>query len=310
MISRMRKNTAYLVRTKTGKIGTIRNCNDLINNKLIVYLDDKQTKLLCYPETLEIIKSIPKQKIQKKLEIIKPIPKQKIQKKYQKKQTKLKKISIIINKPIRRVKKIMDDLMANEKYKYFLNIFNPDDQGKSRWITKEELENTTLHFNNGFSWGRKGSGIEKKFILETKRQNDIKSGKIIAIRTNGFNIECRKSYNRPIRNDIKEIIREMNSSHSGLKLDTIVDHKNGRYNNPIVLNINTQTLDDFQPLTNGDNLLKRQSCKECIDTNIRFDAKKLGYKISYIQGEPEHDGTKNGCVGCYWYDCLKFKQSI
>ena len=88
------------------------------------------------------------------------------------------------------------------------------------------------------------------------------------------------------------------------------DHKNGRYNDERVNNIRTQKLDDFQPLLRKINYKKRAECEKCINTGIRFDAKKFGYNKSYSRGDKFHDGTKNGCIGCFWYDVLDFRKNL
>ena len=102
----------------------------------------------------------------------------------------------------------------------------------------------------------------------------------------------------------------MKSVHSNLKLNMVVDHKNGRYNDNRLRDINKQTINDFQPLTNNENLDKRECCKKCTEANKRFNATILGYVVSYIQGDENYIDSPDGCVGCYWHDCLKFKQSL
>jgi len=89
-----------------------------------------------------------------------------------------------------------------------------------------------------------------------------------------------------------------------------IDHKNGRYNDPRVASKLTQKISDFQALSRSANLSKREDCKVCENTNLRFDAKKIGYSKSFYSGGKNHNGAINGCVGCYWYDVLKFKQNL
>ena len=71
-----------------------------------------------------------------------------------------------------------------------------------------------------------------------------------------------------------------------------------------------QRLEDFQPLSKAANDAKRQFCKECRRTGIRYDAKLLGYTMSYYQGGAEHNFEEDACVGCYWYDPLEFKKHL
>lgn len=71
-----------------------------------------------------------------------------------------------------------------------------------------------------------------------------------------------------------------------------------------------QRLSDFQPLSKAANDAKRQFCKECRRTGIRFDAKTLGYPMSYYSGGRTHNFEEDACVGCYWYDPLEFKRHL
>ena len=77
-----------------------------------------------------------------------------------------------------------------------------------------------------------------------------------------------------------------------------------------VMNNENQKLSDFQPLSKAANDAKRQYCKECRASGKRFDAKLLGYPMSYYEGVAEHQGEENACIGCYWYDPLEFKRHL
>jgi hypothetical protein len=86
-----------------------------------------------------------------------------------------------------------------------------------------------------------------------------------------------------------------------------VDHKDGRRDDPRLSNMSTQKMQDFQALSKCVNNAKRQHCKTCRDTNIRYDARKLGYKMPQYKGGMEYKGS---CIGCYWYDPFEFNQNI
>lgn len=88
------------------------------------------------------------------------------------------------------------------------------------------------------------------------------------------------------------------------------DHKNGMKNEDRVMRNEDQRLEDFQPLSKAANDAKRQYCKECMRTGIRYDAKKLGYPMSYYKGAAEHHNDPNACEGYYWYDPLEFKKHL
>ncbi len=58
-----------------------------------------------------------------------------------------------------------------------------------------------------------------------------------------------------------------------------------------------QRLEDFQPLSKAANDAKRQFCKECKRTGIRYDAKLLGYPMSYYSGDANTATKKMPAIG-------------
>jgi group I intron endonuclease len=116
-----------------------------------------------------------------------------------------------------------------------------------------------------------------------------------------------------IKQSIKKVLIKGKCAHTGLKNSKNnpieVDHKNGRYNGVEVIDISNQKITDFQPLTRQSNLQKRSDCNECKSTSKRFDAKKLGYSVSFIEGGETYK-SDIGCRGCYWFDCIFFKKSL
>ena len=187
------------------------------------------------------------------------------------------------------------------KKELFIKLCSPNNNGFSRWVHKTEFINEyeSLNFNNGCPWAR-----NMGYLYETKVEK-----KTWMIRLVGKT----QLVDKRISKDIRQKISSEPSCHSGLpgtKNDYILpDHKNGRYNDFDVLNLKTQKLEDFQPLTLRENLFKRQMCKICKQTNKRFDAKRLNYSISFIEGD-ENYNEQTGCNGCYWFDCKKFKESL
>ena len=192
----------------------------------------------------------------------------------------------------------------------FYELAQPDENGVSRWVSKSEFvgEYSPLMFNNGADWCRKESTIAQKFIVEFDK--DVTAGPgVDRIRLNGFKTEDDLTGKQAIRSDIKAHYK----SKPCIVLSTSkpeVDHKNGRKNDPRVMNTETQTRDDFQPLSKAANDAKRQICKKCRRTGKRFDAKLLGYPMSFYEGDENHDGTSDGCVGCFWYDVAEFRQHL
>jgi len=196
----------------------------------------------------------------------------------------------------------------------FIKLANPNKDGISRWVNTTEFINdySSLELLNGLSWGRKSSSLAKQYILEVDKS--ITSGnKIDRIRLNGFNTSNDKNISQTIRADIKREISKKRCIVLGTNRScdhkVEVDHKDGRKVNERIMNTKTQVLNDFQPLSKPANDAKRQFCKECNDTNLRYDAKLLGYPISFTKGNINF--TKEiGCNGCFWYDPIAFRQEL
>lgn len=193
------------------------------------------------------------------------------------------------------------------KTELFIKLAKPDENGVSRWVSSSEFigEYADLKFGNGASWARKESTLAKKFIIEFDKSVTPGNG-IDRIRLNGFN---DSDYSQHIRADIKRAIKARRCVVLGTS-NPEVDHKNGMKNEDRVMRNKDQRLEDFQPLSKAANDAKRQYCKECIRTGIRYDAKKLGYPMSYYKGAATHNHEEDACIGCYWYDPLEFKSHL
>ena len=193
------------------------------------------------------------------------------------------------------------------KTELFIKLAQPNENGISRWVDIAEFvgEYASLTFGNGASWARKESTLAKRYIIEFDKSITPGNG-IDRIRLNGFN---DGDYSQHIRADIKRAIKARRCVVLGTS-NPEVDHKNGMKNEDRVMRNEDQRLEDFQPLSKAANDAKRQFCKECRRTGIRYDAKLLGYPISYYQGGAKHNCEEDACVGCYWYDPLEFKRHL
>ena len=193
------------------------------------------------------------------------------------------------------------------KTELFLQLAKPDSNGVSRWVNTTEFvgEYAELKFGNGTSWARKESVLAKKYIIELDK-SITPGNRTDRIRLNGFN---KGDFSQHIRADIKRTIRAQRCVVLGTS-NPEVDHKNGMKNEARVMRNEDQKLSDFQPLSKAANDAKRQFCKECRRTGIRYDAKKLGYPMSYYAGGPKHNMAEDACVGCYWYDPIEFKKHL
>lgn len=193
------------------------------------------------------------------------------------------------------------------KTELFIKLAQPNENGVSRWVDISEFvgEYACLTFGNGASWARKESMLARKYVIEFDKSITPGNG-IDRIRLNGLN---NGDYSQHIRADIKRTIRAQRCVVLGTS-NPEVDHKNGMKNEDRVMRNEDQRLEDFQPLSKAANDAKRQYCKECRRTGIRYDAKKLGYPMSYYKGGATHNDEENACEGCYWYDPIEFKKHL
>ena len=193
------------------------------------------------------------------------------------------------------------------KAELFLQLAQPDENGVSRWVSTTEFvgEYAELKFGNGTSWARKELPFAKKYIIELDK-SITPGNRTDRIRLNGYN---NGDFSQHIRADIKRNIGAQRCVVLGTAKPE-VDHKNGMKNEARVMRNEDQRLSDFQPLSKAANDAKRQYCKECRRTGIRYDAKKLGYPMSYYFGGANHNMEEDACVGCYWYDPWEFKKHL
>ncbi|MCI8520279.1 MAG: restriction endonuclease [Clostridia bacterium] len=197
----------------------------------------------------------------------------------------------------------------------FIELACPDENGVSRWVESTEFVDRykKLQLGNGASWCRKSSSLAKKYIVEFDKSR-TKGNSIDAIRLNGFN--TNKTFNQNIRSDIKNYYKNkkcvmlgVNGNSENTQIE--IDHKNGRKDDSRVSDITTQKLKDFQPLCKAANDIKRQICKNCKESNTRWDAKNIaGNPYSFYLGDSEYT-EELGCKGCYQYDPVEYrKQSV
>ncbi len=194
------------------------------------------------------------------------------------------------------------------KIELWEQLAKPDKNGVTRWVSVDEFvgEYQGLQLLNGAGWSRDDGPFGRKYIVE--RDKSITPGnRTDAIRTVGFFFD--NTYTAYIDPNIKRTIQSQRCVVLGTS-NPEVDHKNGMKNEDRVMQNENQKSSDFQPLSKAANDAKRQYCKECKASGVRYDAKKLGYPMSYYAGGPYHHNEENACVGCYWYDPLEFKRHL
>ena len=185
----------------------------------------------------------------------------------------------------------------------FLKLAKPNSKGFSRKVPVTEFVGiyARLETNNGGSWSREDGSLGK--IYNVVRHKEGKGNKVTHVELQGYK---KVGKERKISSKIRKEVGKRKCAVLYVS-QVEVDHKDGRYDNPSVSDLNKQKVDDFQALSKCVNNAKRQHCKVCKETGNRFDAKKLGYKVSQVLGNGKYRGT---CVGCYWYDPSEFNSSL
>jgi hypothetical protein len=194
------------------------------------------------------------------------------------------------------------------KIELFEELAQVDENGYSRWVSVDEFvgKYQGLQLLNGAGWSRDDGPFGRKYIIE-RDKSKTPGNRTDAIRTVGFN--TGDPYSSYIDPTIKRIIQSRRCVVLGTS-NPEVDHKNGMKNEGRVMMNEDQRLEDFQPLSKAANDAKRQYCKECRRTGVRYDATQLGYPISYYKGGATHNSEENACEGCYWYDPIEFKKHL
>lgn len=202
--------------------------------------------------------------------------------------------------------------MSKTKMELFIEIAKPNKNGISRWVQINEFVGIykELQLGNGGGWCRASSSLAKKYIVEFDK-SQTSGNSIDAIRLNGFNEQ--KLFNQAIRKDIKDFYKDKKCVMLGVcgksentKIE--IDHKDGRKNDYRVADLKSQNINDFQPLCKAANDIKRQICKNCKETNKRWNARNIrGNPYSFYAGD-ENYTQELGCVGCYQYDPVAYRK--
>ena len=198
-----------------------------------------------------------------------------------------------------------------EKQSLIDNIFKPDDNGKSEWVPIGILIENDLWSAKSNGNQRNGKFLnDKRYNWDSKRLNNNQRGKVLEIRTTGFDKNRLKDNNRPIRTDIRNDFKNRTCILCRSSCGIIPDHKNDLYNDPRVLNSNTQTKEDFQPVCNACNLRKNKVMTKTKKENKRQpppDMIRIPFGIDFTIGDETFNPTDiNAMIGTYWYDPIDF----
>ena len=240
-----------------------------------------------------------------------------------------------LHTPIRRVR-----MAASSNIAKFLQLSQYDPETKrSRVVCCDEFkgEYQCLENKNGGGWCRFDGTFGKKYKAVSVKKNgsikyswDPEDHEVEEIRallpTNAGEKGCALHHifvygeqnlnaGRPIRQDIRDALSKLPCVACGSTSNIEIDHKNGLYNDPRVLNAQTQTVDDFQPLCKHCNDQKRQTIKKMKETGVRHSAcdipslSQLGF--DYLGTDASYDiNDPNTMVGTYWYDPVAFMRYV
>lgn len=178
----------------------------------------------------------------------------------------------------------------------FLEIANINyNTGFSRNVKKDEFPKD-LELGNGGSWCRDDGPLGTHFNIVRKKEK----GKIISVKLEGYK---KNNFNHNIPLDIYNKLKKERCCFIDTTHSIEVDHKDGRYDNYM----NKPEEKDLQPVHTTVNKVKRQHCKECKETSIRYDARRLGFSVPQFIGLEMYSGS---CIGCYWHDPHEFRKQI
>ena len=194
-------------------------------------------------------------------------------------------------------------------------LFRPCIDGFSDWISIEEFQNAGLNWSSN---GNARHGVffgVNEYIWEAERG---RQRRIERLRLVGLNPDIAIQQNRPIRNDIHTALRDAPGARCcvcGSTSSLVTDHKNDLYNDPRVLDAQTQTVDDFQVLCTHCNLQKRQVAAWTRETGRRYGATQIPsfavMGIDFTEGDETYDPNDiNAMRGTFWYDPVEFMRKL
>ena len=184
-------------------------------------------------------------------------------------------------------------MTPTELGKLFLELYPVNDEGISEIALIDDLVKVCPDFRtkNGCSWARSdNSFLGNNFYIERIK----KDGRTYSVQLMGY----KKEKNHSIPNSVRKALKGKPCVLLGTTVNTEIDHKDATYSTD---NLSTE---NFQVLHKSVNDAKRQHCKVCRETDIRFDATRLCYPVPYISGTEKL--SENGCKGCFWYDIEAF----
>ena len=188
-------------------------------------------------------------------------------------------------------------MTPTELGKLFLELYPVNDEGVSEIALIDDLVKVCPDFRtkNGCSWARSdNSFLGKNFYIERIK----KGGRTYSVQLIGY----KKEKNHSIPNSVRNALKDKPCVLLGTTVNTEIDHKDATYST------DNLSVENFQVLHKSVNDAKRQHCKVCRETDIRFDATRLCYPVPYISGTEKL--SENGCKGCFWHDIEAFIKEV
>jgi hypothetical protein len=183
-----------------------------------------------------------------------------------------------------------------------INLFCPDENGHSKWVYTNDVINAGLSWTNNGNVRRGIAFRVHEYNWEFKRLSNRSNGTITELRLDGLNQSS--ALNQRIRKDIVDELKKQTVSNFAVNCivplvegDKEIDHRWGRKEckkYEYINDVNTQRIEDFQLLSHSHNQYKRQQCKKCKETNLRYSPPN---SMSFAIGSAQWD-EEIGCDGC------------
>lgn len=187
-----------------------------------------------------------------------------------------------------------NDGWLGKKYKFcrFSEKFNPDRKTSRAWDLTDEDRAMLLEEHSQMTFPKKGT-------------------QVYYIKFYGVGVQRRAA---AIRSDIKREICRLPCASCGTTTGVECDHKNDlvlEQNDERVLNTQTQTLSDFQPLCKHCNDVKRAVKAKMMREKKRQGAPGFPSRLAFTEGDETLDMENlYWYKGTYWGDVAAFKAKL
>ena len=205
-------------------------------------------------------------------------------------------------------------ILSTDERKKYTELYNGTNGVGNRWAN-QKFNYCVIYSNQTTkNYSENNDDEIPKEILNAFLDSQKNKGKKVII---GIYVYSKRGsvQNRTINNAIRKQIIKNSCVHCETTSDIVCDHKNDLYNDIRVLNTLTQELNDFQPLCNRCNLLKRAICIKEEETQKIYSAKNMRkyqqHKFEFPWEKKIFDKTDINCKNdTYWFDPVEFHNKI